>query len=210
MRPDGSGDLSGEETHKGDGAFYLRTYATEAGARAQYVEDHLVGGWFPSVEVDKQIDFKGELAKGAAWVKYKAKSQGLARHEGAELVVPLSPSQTLASQLAPLVRRTLPVSLPPFLAPNHESRTIRIVAPKGFAWGELPPGGDVAGAEFGRAHLELAKDARDPKVLVVKRTFVLDLSIIPVEKYTAWRQWLQRVDALLHRGVRLVPDGGGR
>lgn len=214
MHPDGSGELAGEEKHVGDGAFYLRTYATEAGARAQYVEDHLVGGWFPSIEIDKQIDFKGELAKGAAWVKYKAKSQALARHEGAELVVPLSPTATLASQLAPLVRRTLPVSLPPFLAPSHESRTMRITAPRGFAWAELPPGGDVSGADFGRAHLEVARDARDPRTIVVKRTFVLDASLVPVDKYAAWRTWLQRVDALMHKVVRLVPEsdakGGAR
>ncbi len=216
MRADGSADLAGDERHSGDGAFYLRTYATEASARAQYVEDHLVGPWFPSVDVDKQIDFKGDLAKGAAWVRYKAKSQGFARHEGVDLVVPLSPSATLASTLAPLVRRTLPVALPPFLAPSHESRTIRIVAPKGFAWAtELPPGGDVNGAEFGRAHLELAKDPRDARTIVVKRTFVLDQSLIPVDKYAAWRAWLQRVDALMHKGVRLVPEetlakGGAR
>ena len=216
MHGDGSADLAGEEKHSGDGAFYLRTYATEASARAQYVEDHLVGPWFPSVDVEKQIDFKGDLAKGAAWVRYKAKSQGFARHEAADMVVPLSPSATLASTLAPLVRRTLPVALPPFLAPSHESRTIRIVAPKGFAWAaELPPGGDVNGAEFGRAHLEVAKDPRDVRAIIVKRTFVLDQSLIPVDKYGAWRAWLQRVDALMHKGVRLVPEeslakGGAR
>ena len=207
MRPDGSGDLAAEETHIGDGAFWLRSYLTEAGARAQYVEDRLVYGWFPTVEVDKTIDFKGDLPKGRAWVRYKAKSQGLARHEGGDMVVPLSQSATLASQLAPLVKRTLPVSLPSHMAPSHETRTIRVVAPKGFAWAALPPGGDEDGGPFGRAHLEVAKDARDLRTVVIKRSLVFDQSIIPVDKYAAWRAWIQRVDALMHKGVRLVPEG---
>jgi hypothetical protein len=207
MHPDGSGDLAAEETHIGDGAFWLRSYLTEAGARAQYVEDRLVYGWFPSVEVDKNIDFKGDLPRGRAWVRYKAKSQGLARHEGGDMVVPLSQSATLASQLAPLVKRTLPVSLPSYLAPSHETRTIRVVAPKGFAWAALPPGGDEDGGPFGRAHLEVVRDARDPRTVVIKRSVVFDQSIIPVDKYAAWRAWIQRVDALMHKGVRLLPEG---
>jgi hypothetical protein len=42
---------------------------------------------------------------------------------------------------------------------------------------------------------------------VLKESVVLDLSTIPVAKYAAWRVWLQRVDGLLHRMVRLVPAG---
>ena len=159
------------------------------------------------MEVDKNIDFKGDLPRGRAWVRYKAKSQGLARHEGGDMVVPLSQSATLASQLAPLVKRTLPVSLPSHMAPSHETRTIRVVAPKGFAWAALPPGGDEDGGPFGRAHLEVAKDPRDLRTVVIKRSLVFDQSIIPVDKYAAWRAWIQRVDALMHKGVRLVPEG---
>jgi hypothetical protein len=40
---------------------------------------------------------------------------------------------------------------------------------------------------------------------LVKRTVVFDMSTIPLEKYDAWRAWLQRVDALLHRSVRFAP-----
>jgi hypothetical protein len=42
----------------------------------------------------------------------------------------------------------------------------------------------------------------------VKRTTVFDLSTIPIEKYAAWRGWLQRVDGLMHRMVRFVPAAG--
>ncbi len=204
LHADGSGDLVGEEKHIGDGAFWLRTYLSQPDARVQYVEDNLVSGWFPTVEVDKNVEFKGELAKGQAWVKYKAHSEGLARHEQGELFLPISPSATLASQLAPLTKRTMPVSLPPHFAPSHNVRTIRVVAPQGFHWSDFPPGGDENGGEFGRAHLEFARDPKDPRAVIIKRSVVFDQSLIPVDKYATWRAWIQRVDALMHKGVRLV------
>ncbi len=207
LRPDGSGDLVGEENHVGDGAFWLRSYLTQPDARVNYVENNLVGGWFPTVEVDKAIEFNGNLPNGKAWVKYKAHSEGLARHEQGELVVPISQSVTLASQIAPLLTRTLPVVLPPYFAPSHETRTIRVIAPAGFAWGELPPGGDENGGDFGRAHLEIARDPKDARTVVITRTVVFNMDEIPVDKYVAWRGWVQRVDALMHKGVRLIPGG---
>jgi transglutaminase-like putative cysteine protease len=208
LSPTGAGDLAGVERHSGDGAFWLRTYLSEAGARAQYVEDHLVSGWFPTIAVDKQIDFKGDLPQGRAWVRYKAHSDGMARHEQGDLVLPLSQTSTLASQLAPLVQRTLPVWLPPNMAPSHEARAIKVVAPHGFHWAPLPPGGDENGGSFGRAHLDVAKDPQDPRAVVVKQTLVFGDSVVPVDKYAAWRAWLQRVDSLLHKSLRLVAGEG--
>ena len=206
LKSDGSGDLVGEEHHVGDGAFWLRTALSQADSRLNYVESTLLGDWFPTVAVDKSIDFKGDLPHGEAWVKYKAKSDGLARHEGSELVVPISRTMTLASQIAPLVTRTLPVQLPPYFAPSHETRTTRIVAPAGWAWGELPAGGDENGGDFGHAHLEIARDARDPRTVVVTRSVSFDLDRIPVARYAAWRAWVQRTDALMHKAVRLVKE----
>jgi tetratricopeptide (TPR) repeat protein len=207
LKADGSGDLTGEEKHIGDGAFWLRTYLTQADARVQYVENNLVGGWFPTVQVDKKVEFNGEMENGQAWVKYSAHSEGLARHEARELVVPLSPSTTLASTLAPLLKRTLPVSLPSHLAPSRQRRTIRILAPAGHTWGELPPGGAVNGGDFGNASLEISKDPKDPRAVLVKRTVVFDRDQIPVDRYLAWRAFLQQVDALMHKSLRL--DTGG-
>jgi hypothetical protein len=209
LKPDGSADLEGEERATGDDAFWMRTYLTEPGPRAQWVEEHLVGAWFPTVEVDKKVDFQTDLPRGAATTRWRARSNGLARHEGQELVVPLSPSQTTASQLAPLVKRTMPVWLPPYVAPRKESRTIRVLAPAGYRFEALPPGGDENGGAFGRAHLEMTRDARNPQAILVKRTVVFDRSEISVDEYPKWRAWVQRVDALMHKSVRLVPAAKG-
>ena len=31
---------------------------------------------------------------------------------------------------------------------------------------------------------------------------------IPVDRYPAWRSWIQRIDALMHKNVRLYQRGG--
>jgi hypothetical protein len=210
LSADGAGDVVGEERHTGDAAFWLRTNLSQAEARAQYVEDALIGPWFPTVEVDKAIGFKGDLPGGQALVSYKARSRGLLRSEGRELVLSLSPSNTYGSSLAPLVERTLPVQLPPHLAPSHQNRTVRVLAPAGYRWGELPPGGDASGAAYGKAHLDIARDPKDPRALLIKRSVVFDQHLIPVEKYASWRAWITQVDALMHKEVRLVPTGADK
>jgi hypothetical protein len=209
LHDDGGADLDGVERAVGDDAFFMRTYLTEPGARASWVEEHLIATWFSTVEIDKNVDFKGDLPMGAAYVHWKAKSTALARHEGSELVVPLSPSQPLAAQLAPLVRRTLPVRLPPHVAPRKETHTIRIVAPRGWAFEPLPEGGNEDGGPFGHAHLDVSRDPGDPRVIIVHRTWVCDESAIGVDDYAKWRAWIQRVDALMHQSVRLLPAPAG-
>jgi hypothetical protein len=204
LSPTGAGDLVASEKHMGDAAFELRTNLGQSDARAQWVEQYLASGWFPTVQVKPAIEFASDLPNGAAVLRYEARSEGLARREGDELAVPVSEGNTLTSQLAPLVKRTLPVVLPPGLAPGHQTRTISIVAPPGFAFADLPPGGEEQGGEFGSARLEFKRGA-GANTVVVKRTVVFDLSTIPLEKYPAWRGWLQRVDGLMHRMVRLVP-----
>jgi hypothetical protein len=201
----GAGDLDATEKHMGDHAFVLRSTLGEKDARAQWVEQNLLAGWFPTVEVGKDVEFAGDLPQGAARVRYRAHSAGLARKEADELVVPLAPTTTMTSQLAPLVKRTLPVVLPPNTAPSHQTRTILVLPPAGYRPTELAKGGEENGGEFGYARVEIKNDPQHPRGVLVTRTVVFDMSTIPVEKYAAWRAWLQRVDGLLHRSVRFAP-----
>ncbi|EYF06257.1 Hypothetical protein CAP_2135 [Chondromyces apiculatus DSM 436] len=205
VSPTGAGDLTAKERHLGDAAFELRNYLAEADARAQWVEQFLAAGWFPTVDVKSKVDFEGDLPNGLATLGYEAHSEGLGRLEGDELAVPIAGTMTLTSQLAPLPKRKLPVVLPPNVAPAHRTWTMTVVAPLGYRFAELPPGGEENGGEFGRASLSFTK-GKGPNSVVVKRSFVADLSTIPVEKYGAWRAWLQRVDGLMHRMVRLTPE----
>jgi hypothetical protein len=80
------------------------------------------------------------------------------------------------------------------------------VAPPGFRWTELPIGGDESAGSFGRAHLEIARDKKDARAIVVRYLVVFDDSLIPVEKYPAFREWLQRVDRLMRKTARLSRD----
>ena len=93
--------------------------------------------------------------------------------------------------------------LPPHLAPSHQTRTVRLVAPPNTHFAIPNAGGKEAGGEFGHAELSMVRDPKDPRVLVVKRNVVLDQHLIPPEKYPAWRNFIQRVDALMHKTVRI-------
>ncbi len=207
LGPEGAADIEADERHRGDHAFYLRTHLREKDARAQWVEQNLLAGWIPQVQVDPEVDFTPELSRGEARVRYKARSEALGRREGGDIVVSLAPLTTLTSQYAALPRRTLPVVLPAAMAPSNTTHVVRLVAPAGRAPGALPPGGEEAGGEFGRASLTVARDPADPSAVVLTRSLTFDLDVVPVEKYAAWRAWLSRVDSLLHRSVRFVAAG---
>ncbi len=209
LSPSGAGSLVAEETHSGDAAFELRMNLKQADARQQWVESYLSNGFFPTVQVKPEVAFKSDLPNGVATLGYSADSDGFARREGDELAVPLSETQTLTSQLAPLPKRTLPVALPPSLAPGHQTRAITITAPAGYAFAELPPGGEENGGEYGKSKITFAK-GKSKDTVVVTRSVVFDMSVVPVDKYEKWRAWLQRVDRLMHQTVRLVPTGDAK
>jgi transglutaminase-like putative cysteine protease len=203
LASDGSGKVVANETHVGDNGFYLRMFLGEEDTRAQWVEGNLLNGWFTAVEMDPKVTFDGALPKGAAKVSYSLRSKALARREGHDLIVAVAPATPVTSMLAPLTTRTLPVELPPSAAPQHRRLTMTIVAPASHQFAEAPPDGEADGGAFGKASLEftLSKDKR-------KLTVVRDVSLaqwrIPVAEYAAWRKWLQQIDGLFQRGVRLT------
>ncbi|MCC6524040.1 MAG: hypothetical protein IT373_15375, partial [Polyangiaceae bacterium] len=219
----GRADVTAEERHAGDAAFALRTHLKEEAARAQWLEQYLASGWLPAVRLrpdgcradDARPDdpcharpavaFTPYLPGGFSSLGYAVTSEGFARREGDELAVPISPLGSLTSELAPLPSRRLPVVLPPQIAPSHDVRTLTIHAPPGFVFAELPPDGDEDGGALGRAHLAFAR-APGQNAVVVERRIELDRSTIAPDEYPAWRAFLQRVDGLMRRVVRLVPE----
>lgn len=202
LEPSGAASIVAVEQHRGDAAFELRTALSEADARAQWVERY-VQSRVPTIEVEPDIQFDPTSGKLA----YKAKSAGFGRREGDEIAVPLAGSRTYTSTFAPLPpkSRTLPVVLPPGLAPSEQRVRSTLVAPRGYRFAELPLGGKVDGGDLGRATIEVKRGTR-PNTVIVDLTVVLDKSTIPLAEYPSFRSMLQRVDALTHRVVRLVPE----
>ncbi|MEZ4441221.1 MAG: transglutaminase domain-containing protein [Polyangiaceae bacterium] len=198
---DGSGRLAAEETHRGDSAFMLRTHLAEADARAQWVEKNLVGDRLSGVSMEPEVSFR-EQAKGQVQVAYQARSQRLARREGDELLVPASPPPSLSSMLAPLVKRQLPVELPPQVAPSTQDRRLTIRIPAGYRVAALPPDAEADGGAFGKARVSFEAKGKEVEMRVVVS---LSTPRISVADYPAWRRWLGQVDRLLGRQVRLAP-----
>ena len=192
----------------GDAALMLRMRLEEADARAQFIEQVLVSGWLSAVEVEPEVAFDGNLRGGAASLEYRARSQSLARREGEDLVLVLAPPMPMTARLAPLTERTLAVVLPPSLAPLHQHVSIEIVAPEGYRFADLPPDETADGGPFGRASVSFARGRPAPggrPTVTVRREVAFEQSRIEVGDYPRWRGWLQRIDRLLRRGVRLVP-----
>jgi transglutaminase-like putative cysteine protease/tetratricopeptide (TPR) repeat protein len=204
LDPQGGGKLTARERHTGDLGFRLRSNLAEPDTRAQYVEQNLVAGYFPSITVDPQIDYESELAGGAASVGYRATSRSIARREGNDLVVTIAPATPLTAQLAPLPERTLPVELPPYVAPQERRMTIEIVAPPSHVFAEPPPDGEANEPGLGRATVKLTLSA-DKRRATMVRDVALEAWRIPLADYPRWRRWLQHVDGLLLRSLRLVP-----
>ncbi len=197
---DGAAKIAGKELHMGDSAFFLRTALREEEGRSQYVEQNLIGGYFPQLSVDKGVGFQGDLSGGKSEVSYTAFSEAWGRKEGDALVLPLSASATLASTFAPSPSRLLPVELPSQLAPSHRTITFVVDAPKGGKWGVLPKGGTVEGGEFGKSSLTFSQQGDK---ITVKRTLIFDANKVPVAKYPAFRKFLLETDALMHKSLRL-------
>jgi hypothetical protein len=204
LASDGSGRLEAEERHVGDLAFRLRRNLREEDTRAQWVESQILSGAFPGLTMEPKVGFDPTLVGGAARLTYAAKTSSMARREGSDLLVAVAPPRPVTTALAPLVQRTLPVELPPSVAPSHREVTIRLIAPSSHRFASLPPDGEADGGDFGKASLvfELAKDKRS---VTVRRRITLRKWRISVAAYPAWRAWLQKIDGLLQRAVRLTP-----
>lgn len=204
LSADGTGTLTAKEVHVGDMAFRLRTHLKEEDTRPQWVENNLVSDAFPGVTMDPKVAFDPTLAGGAATVDYGATTSSMARREGDDLVVAVAPPRPITMILAPLVTRTLPVELPPSIAPTHRKTVVELLAPPSHVFAALPPDGVADGGSFGKASLvfELSKDK---KKVTIHREVTFSQWRVSVAEYAAWRSWLQKIDGLLQRTVRLTP-----
>ena len=81
---------------------------------------------------------------------------------------------------------------------------VEVLAPPSHTFAVLAPDGEADGGSFGKATLQL-KRSPDGRKVTMTRNVDLAQSHIEVGEYGAWRRWLQQVDGLLQRSVRLKP-----
>ncbi|HTJ82042.1 MAG TPA: transglutaminase domain-containing protein [Polyangiaceae bacterium] len=196
LAADGAAHVKGNEKHIGDWAFELRNNLVEPDARAQWVEQYL-SRWFATVDLAPEIAY----APDAGTLGYTLEVEGFGRPEGDELAVSALATMSFMSTFASLPVRTLPVVLPPQLGPSHQNRKIHLVAPEGWTFEELPPGGEAKGGAFG--HAKVAYKQGKAGSVDIEAEVVFDKSTIPVAEYPAYRKWLESVDALMRQSVRL-------
>jgi transglutaminase-like putative cysteine protease len=200
---EGGAHVRAVERHVGDAAFLLRTNLGQVDARAQWVEANLLTRSLPGARLEGEVGFDGALPGGAAKLDYRASVRRLARREGDEFVLRLAPATQLAMQLAPLAERTLPVVLPPRVAPAHHDVTIEVALPKGWSAKTLPPDDALGAGGFGAATQTFAR-GKKPGTLRITRSLRFDASRIEPQDYPRWRAWLRDVDRMMRRGVRLA------
>jgi hypothetical protein len=204
---DGGGDLRSVEAHKGDTAFWLRTSMRQADAREQIVLDALMGGYFTNVTVAKEIAFDGDLKDGEASVKYAAKSRGgFARLDGSSLIFELRSHASMTSKYAAFPKRTLPVILPPNVAPSTSTHVVTVDAPPGYQLETQAFDLTESGGVFGSVRVTLRRESKTRAV--IERTVTFDESEVAVKDYEAFRTWLIKADALMLRGIRF--SGGAQ
>lgn len=196
----GGATIKGSENHLGDWAFELRRNLKEEGARAQYVESYL-SRWLPTLDLAPGITYSPDTGK----LGYSVKTEDFARNEGDEWSIQTLGSYSFMANYASLSTRTLPVVLPPYLAPGHQRRSLTINLPAGFAWKSLPPGGEAKGGAFGTAKVNF-KPGRGPRSITIETEVIFDKSTIPVSDYPAFRKWLESVDALIRQSARFVEE----
>jgi hypothetical protein len=200
----GGATIKGNEKHVGDWAFELRRNLKETDARAQWVESYL-SRWVPTMDLAPEIPYSAD----AGTLGYSVKAEGFARSEGDEWALASLGAYSFMANFASLPQRTLPVVLPPFMAPSHQRRTMTFTLPAGFEWKPLPPGGEAKGGPFGLAKVSF-KTGRTPRSVVVETEIVFDKSTITVAEYPAFRKWLESVDALIRQTARYQAVGGAK
>ena len=202
LEPTGAAAVAGKEKHVGDWGFELRNNLVEVDARAQWVEAYLSSRWLPTVDLDQKIDYTPD----AGLLAYTARSEGYARKEGEELAVPVLGTYSYMATFAALPKRTLPLVLPPQMGPSHQRRAINLVAPAGYSFKELPAGGEAKGGAFGSAKVTF-KPGKQAGTVTIESEVIFDKSTITVAEYPAFRKWLESVDALMRKSVRLGKSG---
>lgn len=199
LESDGAAAMRVEERLVGSNAAAHRTRYESTASRNERLQ-RSVAGTFPGIEIDNErfsdlSDFEAPVT-----VSYDARVPQFATSTGTGLELATSAISNLTRRYAPSPNRRHPLEVG---VPSRYVETRRIRLPRGTQIEHLPPGG-TASSPYGTFAVEVE---RREGSIEVETTFELRRPSVPLGEYDAFRQWIERADALARQRITL---GSGR
>lgn len=199
LEADGAANLAVEERVIGSGApSYRAQYAAE-GTRGDRFERRL-RAIFPGLVLESQEMENLDDLEAPIGLSYRARVPQFGRRDGGDLVVPSTVLDDLTRAMARNPARRHPLDLGG-TSSYLEERVIR--APAGFTLGEVPAGGE-ARSDFGSLSMTVEQNGRE---VTTRTEFSITQDRISPDDYPAFRQWVERADAILRPRVHLTAGG---
>jgi transglutaminase-like putative cysteine protease len=201
LRKDGSAQLDVAYTTTGtSAASWRRRFHAEGTRRDRLTED--LGGEFAGFELlpgaaGVQVSTLDDIEQPVA-IKAHGVASRLARQEGQELSVPVTPGFRLTPAYASLSARKLDVKLPPL---GTLDDTFVVKLPAGMHVVSAPPAAKGDGP-FGSYTVSVDRDAGR---VVVRTRLTLKTLVVTPDKYAAFKQFCADADAALTPRLILGP-----
>ncbi len=198
LAADGSAEVEVAERIVGAEAPRYRNVYQSGGTRHDRLERAL-RATFPGLVLESQTMQNLEDLESPIEVEYRARVPQLARRDGSGLRVPPTVLEDLLRGLAPRAARRYPLELGSTSA-YVEERTVHV--PSGHRAAVLPDGGE-AESEFGLLRMRVENDGRQIRT---RTELELRADRVPPDRYPAFRQWVERADAILRQQIVLAPE----
>jgi tetratricopeptide (TPR) repeat protein len=205
LAADGSALIRGTEVVRGtDAASYRDRYQAEGTRSNRY--ERALASLFPGVEL-QDVVFRTGLRdrEQPIALEWRARVPHFAPRDGTALRLPPSVIEDLVRSLARTPTRRYPLDLGS-TSSYVEERRVRL--PTGARVTDLPPGGE-ARSEFGHLMLRVEQAGN---VVRTRMEFELSRDRIPPDEYAAFRQWVERADAIARQRITVTTavTGGGK
>jgi tetratricopeptide (TPR) repeat protein len=198
LNSDGSALLSVAYEAKGTGtAEWRQRYQAQATFKERVTQDlasELGGFQLSSAKAQDLEDFDKP-----ALITVQGTAPQLARKEGQELSLAVTPSLRLTPRYASQSRRRLPIRIPAFSTIEH-SFTVKV--PKGMKVTTAPLA-TSGQSEFGSYQVEVTEQGSQ---VVVRSSLSLPVRTIQPDQYAAWQAFCQRVDAAFSTRLLVGPS----
>lgn len=193
----GRAELEAEISVRGGMAPFFRQHFEAEGTRQTRLERQLQASQ-PGLELGDFELSNLESRNDPVELEYTAEVARYAEQDGDVLRVPFTSRSPLTPQLAPLVRRTLPLELGE-RSVFREAVTMR--APRGLRVAGVPNDAVIESA-FGVFRVSIG--ARSERSVEITSELVMNVSEVSPEDYEAFRSWTTQVDEALRARVVML------